>query len=86
MLLRALPVTTKLSHAGFGCVPDAMISTVCPLCSGWRGEPYPGLSYDGSRRLAVDCWQNACGHVDMYAAVREEAGVTSCSERAWPHG
>src|SRR3990167_5321658 len=34
MLLRALPETTKLSQAGFGCVPDAMISTVCPLCSG----------------------------------------------------
>ncbi|MNP02312.1 hypothetical protein D3C76_941610 [compost metagenome] len=35
MCVRALPVTTKLSHAGFGRAPGALtISTVEPLCSG----------------------------------------------------
>ncbi|MCY1448489.1 hypothetical protein D9M71_651600 [compost metagenome] len=35
MCVRALPVTTKFSQAGFGRVPGAVtISTVWPLCSG----------------------------------------------------
>ena len=34
------------------------------------------FSYDGSRRLAVDTWSNACGHVDTYAEVRREGGVS----------
>ncbi|MNE53368.1 hypothetical protein D3C80_1480940 [compost metagenome] len=35
MCVRALPVTTKLSQAGFGRAPGALtISTVEPLCSG----------------------------------------------------
>ena len=78
---RTVTIPGCYNHCGLHAV-RVTLDWVCPLCGGWRGEPYPGLSYDGSRRLAVDCWQNACGHVDMYAAVREEAGVTSCSERA----
>ncbi|MCY1180495.1 hypothetical protein D9M73_209430 [compost metagenome] len=35
MWVRALPVTTKFSQAGFGRAPGAVtISTVSPLCSG----------------------------------------------------
>jgi len=48
----------------------------CPSCGGARGEIVPGISYDGSRRLAVDTWSNACGHVDTYAEVRREGGVS----------
>jgi len=49
------------------------VKWVCPVCGGPRGEPYKTISYDGSRRLGVDGWVNLCGHVDLYAMVREEA-------------
>lgn len=49
------------------------IADTCPVCGGPRGEVYPGLSFDGSRRLTVDRWDNPCGHIDKYSAVREEA-------------
>jgi hypothetical protein len=42
----------------------------CPQCGGPRGEPYKGLSFDGSRRLAVDHWDNPCGHIDYYRVIR----------------
>lgn len=45
----------------------------CPTCGGPRGETFRTLSYDGSRRLGVDGWENPCGHVDKYADVRREA-------------
>lgn len=46
---------------------------VCPTCGGPRGEVYKGRSYDGSRSMTVDCWENPCGHLDIYAACRAEA-------------
>jgi len=45
----------------------------CPICGKRRGDVVSGLSYDGSRRLAVDMWQNPCGHLDRYSDVRDEA-------------
>ena len=49
----------------------------CPTCGGPRGGTrWEGLSYDGSRRLKVDCWANACGHVDKYSEVRKEVGLS----------
>ena len=42
----------------------------CIYCGAQRGEPYPTLSYDGSRRLHVDGWENECGHVEKYGAIR----------------
>ncbi len=48
------------------------ISDKCPICGGPRGEIFRGLSYDGSRRLGVDCWKNPCGHVDKYDDIRKE--------------
>ena len=45
----------------------------CPTCGKPRGEPYMGVSYDGSRRLPVHQWHNECGHVDKYYDVRDEA-------------
>lgn len=52
------------------------VAWVCPVpgCGGPRGEVARGLSFDGSRRLVVDTWTNACGHVDLYEDVRAEAG------------
>lgn len=50
-----------------------VIDWVCPRCGGPRGEPHAAVSYDGSRRLAVDGWQNPCGHIDKYSDVLVEA-------------
>ncbi len=49
------------------------ISDFCPKCGARRGvRRWTGLSYDGSRRLLVDCWENECGHVDKYSDVVNE--------------
>ena len=50
------------------------ISDYCPKCGKKRGVDtiHKGFSYDGSRRLVVDCWTNPCGHTDYYKDVREE--------------
>ena len=49
------------------------ISNFCPKCGAMRGiKRWQGLSFDGSRRLEVDCWQNECWHIDMYEDIREE--------------
>lgn len=58
-------------HQGFYAM-SIEISDNCPVCGGLRGSTYPGLSYDGSRRLNVDCWNNPCGHIDKYSDVRKE--------------
>lgn len=64
-----IPATAQ--HNGMHAV-TLEISDKCPLCNGPRGRIYGNLSYDGSRRLNVDCWENPCGHIDMYSAVRLE--------------
>lgn len=46
---------------------------VCPVCGMPRGEPREGTSIDGSIRMSVSVWENACGHVDKYTAVINEA-------------
>ncbi len=53
------------------------LNWVCPICRGPRGEPYTGISWDGSRQLSVDCWRNPCGHTDSYASCRREANAAS---------
>jgi hypothetical protein len=60
-------------HEGYpGNIITIEISNKCPICGGKRGEPHKVLSYDGSRRLEVDGWQNPCGHIDKYESVRQE--------------
>jgi hypothetical protein len=46
-----------------------------------RGQLVRGISYDGSRQLACDGWTNPCGHIDLYAAVRNEAKRSSNGAR-----
>lgn len=60
-------------HGGFASM-TVTISDYCPKCGGKRGADtiHKGFSYDGSRRLVVDCWTNPCGHIDKYSEVREE--------------
>ncbi len=51
------------------------VDWVCPRCGKPRGEVYRTHSFDGSRRLNVDGWRNPCGHIDLYADVRQEAAT-----------
>ncbi len=46
---------------------------VCPICGQPRGQIKNVRSYDGSRVLPCDGWDNPCGHVDKYDACRKEA-------------
>ena len=52
---------------------DVDVEWVCPVCGQPRGEVQKVKSYDGSRWMIVDGWENPCGHVDTYRAVRYEA-------------
>lgn len=75
-VVREVEIPARDEHDGWARVRVAVLWE-CPVCGGPRGEVSRGLSFDGSRRLAVDTWTNPCGHVDLYAAVRREAGVRS---------
>ena len=48
---------------------------VCLHCGGPRGEPFESSSYDGSRQLYVDSWNNPCGHVETYAEIRAHLSI-----------
>lgn len=67
-------IPTCVEHEGYpGNIGRYEIADTCPTCGGPRAkETFKGLSYDGSRRLSVDCWHNPCGHVDKYSDVRKE--------------
>lgn len=71
---RSVRIPAVAEHAGV----DAMTVTLpwrCAVCGGPRGEPYPTISWDGSRRLAVDGWINPCGHIERYSMVRASLPV-----------
>lgn len=64
-------------HGGCGTnLITVEIADLCPKCGAERGvERWQGFSFDGSRRLVVDCWANECGHIDKYEEVRKELGM-----------
>ncbi len=66
-------------HGGYpGCLRKIEISDKCPVCGAKRAvKSWKGLSYDGSRRLPADCWQNECDHVDTYSSVVKEGKIVS---------
>lgn len=72
---RTVTIPACAEHNGFASTRVTLL-WVCPTCGGPRGEPAPTISYDGSRRLGCDGWTNPCGHIDGYAAVRREAGLS----------
>jgi hypothetical protein len=56
------------------------ISDVCPKCGSRRGvKRWRGLSYDGNKRLVVDCWLNECDHRDKYSDIWEEYNSSVCN-------
>ena len=74
MTQRTVTIPAYSEHDGYpGNAVDVVLEWTCPQCGGTRGDPTPAISYDGSRRLGVDGWTNACGHIDYYGDVREEA-------------
>jgi hypothetical protein len=71
---RTVTVPARREHDGWAAV-RLTLAWVCPRCGGPRGEPHATISWDGSRRLHCDGWENPCGHLDLYADVRKEAGL-----------
>ena len=64
-------IPSSSTHGGFGLV-TLEISDNCPTCGEKRGEIFATHSYDGSRRLNCDGWNNPCGHIDKYSDIRQE--------------
>ena len=72
---KTVRIPSRAEHEGwYWC--EVTLDWVCPVCGGPRGEVFDTISYDGSKRLHCHGWRNPCGHVDKYAAVREEAVAT----------
>lgn len=80
---RTVTIPARTEHAGFY---SAMVTLEwkCPQCGGRRGNPYWGLSFDGSRRMNVHQWNNPCGHIDKYHDVRNEAFKNEMNRNLWP--
>jgi len=70
--IKTVTIPAGREHQGYYSLTVKLYWT-CPTCGGPRGEIGTGFSYDGSRRLVVNVWENPCGHVDYYPNVREEA-------------
>jgi hypothetical protein len=70
--IRAVTIPACEEHGGFRLM-RVNLFWYCPVCGQPRGELKKVRSYDGSRRLNVHGWDNACGHIDKYADVRVEA-------------
>jgi hypothetical protein len=68
--VRHIVIPACEEHAGFSAI-HADVPWHCIYCGAQRGEPFMGLSYDGSRRLAVTQWNNPCGHIEIYVALRQ---------------
>ena len=70
--LRTVAIPGADAHEGIYRIEVTLVWR-CPRCNGPRGKPYRTISWDGSRRLGCDGWDNPCGHVDFYSDVRREA-------------
>lgn len=68
--VRSILIPALTEHAGQYWM-HATVQWTCIHCGGPRGEPEPGISWDGSRKLLVDTWRNPCGHVEKYSQVRD---------------
>lgn len=72
--VRSVTIPAIPEHAGFsGHKITVRLYWICPAHGTPRGDIFDTVSYDGSRRLGVNGWQNPCGCVDGYNAMRKEA-------------
>lgn len=72
--IKTVYIPARAEHDGIHGV-NVKLRWLCPKCGAPRGEVKSGRSYDGSRILFCDTWQNPCGHIDKYADVRAEAAA-----------
>lgn len=72
LVLKTVTIPAADQHEGH-YKKTVTLKWTCPICGGPRGEPFEGLSYDGSLRMTVHRWENPCGHIDAYSDIREEA-------------
>jgi hypothetical protein len=72
LVLKTVTIPACDNHEGI-MSKNVILKWECPVCGMPRGKPAEGRSYDGSRILYCHTWINPCGHIDKYAAVREEA-------------
>lgn len=68
-------IPDRSDHGGFQeHLKKYTISNKCPKCGAKRAiKRWKDYSYDGSRKLFCDRWDNACNHYDLYEDVRIEA-------------
>ncbi|MDH5594032.1 MAG: hypothetical protein OEY68_06460 [Gammaproteobacteria bacterium] len=45
----------------------------CPVCGGQRGQSMPRFFWEENHVYECDGWENPCGHIDYYEAVRNES-------------
>lgn len=67
------------AHQGFFKV-SVRFYWVCPVCGKPRGDIMDAYSFDGSRKLHCQGWENPCGHSDKYFNLREEAAKNGLNE------
>ena len=65
-----IPATTE--HMGMAGI-KINLEWKCPVCRKPRGQIIKTKSYDGSRILDCDGWENECGHIDKYTNCIKEA-------------
>ena len=70
--IRTVYIPAREEHNGLDGV-YLRLKWVCPVCGQPRGEVASVRSYDGSRILFCDGWDNPCGHVEKYSFVLKEA-------------
>lgn len=82
--IQTVTIPSHEQHGGFQFnTVTVKLRWVCPVCGRPRGEiDHRAHSYDGSRRLIVDGWENPCQHSDSYAAVRKEAATNGLNSTA----
>jgi len=68
---QTVTIPARDEHEGVYSI-QVELDWVCPVCGGPRGKVHKARSHDGLLILHCDGWTNPCGHVDRYAAVREE--------------
>lgn len=72
--IKTVYIPARAEHDGTHGI-NVKLRWVCPICGAPRGKISNGRSYDGSRVLFCNTWQNPCGHVDKYDDVRAEAAA-----------
>lgn len=67
---RTIVIPACFDHKGYKSL-TLKVDWTCVVCGGQRGAPRWGLSYDGSLHLAVNVWDNPCGHIENYQLLRD---------------